>query len=363
MPGKTAFDRDGPVHSREVVAELREKLITAFSQLPTRGRSVALVDLPLYFNIGDSLIGLGQFELLHYLPKPERLVFVGARPPMQILRGIDEHRGVILISGGGNFGTVWPDHQRFREHLARELRRTTIIQLPQSIHFDNEADRLSSMRLIGDHEDFHVMVRDRRSIELVEGFGLASVMLVPDSAFAIDAGRSLAPKRDLVFLRRRDSESAQGEIIDSIAASFGDSRSLAGDWAAESDLPFASPLATRLAEYVIPRALRRIRNPRGQLLLWRRLFESRLAIGRRFLSLGRVVVTDRMHAHILCVLLGKPHVFVDNNYRKIERYAESWGTCGPHAVRTEDSASATRTLVRFLADSAPDFENSRVGFS
>ena len=32
---------------------------------------------------------------------------------------------------------------------------------------------------------------------------------------------------------------------------------------------------------------------------------------------GKVVITDRLHAHVLCLLLGIPHVLLDNNYGKV----------------------------------------------
>ena len=39
-------------------------------------------------------------------------------------------------------------------------------------------------------------------------------------------------------------------------------------------------------------------------------------------------MTDRLHGHILCVLLGVPHVCVDTGFGKIGGFAEAWtGGC------------------------------------
>jgi pyruvyl transferase EpsO len=36
------------------------------------------------------------------------------------------------------------------------------------------------------------------------------------------------------------------------------------------------------------------------------------------------VVTDRLHTHILCLLLGIPHAVLDNNYGKVGRFISCW---------------------------------------
>jgi pyruvyl transferase EpsO len=47
---------------------------------------------------------------------------------------------------------------------------------------------------------------------------------------------------------------------------------------------------------------------------------NRLARGVRQLARARVVVTDRLHVHIISLLMGKPHAVLDNSYGKIARF-------------------------------------------
>ena len=42
------------------------------------------------------------------------------------------------------------------------------------------------------------------------------------------------------------------------------------------------------------------------------------------LSTGGLVVTDRLHAHILSLLLDIPHVLLDNSYGKVAGFADQW---------------------------------------
>jgi pyruvyl transferase EpsO len=36
------------------------------------------------------------------------------------------------------------------------------------------------------------------------------------------------------------------------------------------------------------------------------------------------VVTDRLHAHLLCLLLGLPHVVLNDRHGKVRGYWETW---------------------------------------
>jgi pyruvyl transferase EpsO len=46
-----------------------------------------------------------------------------------------------------------------------------------------------------------------------------------------------------------------------------------------------------------------------------------------------VVITDRLHAHILSLLLDLPHAVLDNSYGKLHRFLDAW---------TGDAASVQR---------------------
>jgi exopolysaccharide biosynthesis predicted pyruvyltransferase EpsI len=46
--------------------------------------------------------------------------------------------------------------------------------------------------------------------------------------------------------------------------------------------------------------------------------------GLYLLSLGRIVITDRLHAHILCLLLGIPHVLLDTASGRSRDFYETW---------------------------------------
>src|SRR5262249_19982893 len=58
------------------------------------------------------------------------------------------------------------------------------------------------------------------------------------------------------------------------------------------------------------------------------------------LSLGRVVITDRMHGHIFCLLMRIPHILLNNDYGKNWNFHESWTRESPlcHLARNPKDA-------------------------
>ena len=61
-----------------------------------------------------------------------------------------------------------------------------------------------------------------------------------------------------------------------------------------------------------------------RLIHYNTLAKLRLNRGIQQLQSGERVITDRLHAHILSILLGIPHVVMDNNYGKIGGFIKAW---------------------------------------
>ena len=76
---------------------------------------------------------------------------------------------------------------------------------------------------------------------------------------------------------------------------------------------------------------------------------ARLIRGLRILSAGKVVVTDRLHAHILCLLMNIPHVLLDNSYGKVNNFVDTWTKDSP-LVHLSDSISSVPDLLASICD-------------
>ena len=71
---------------------------------------------------------------------------------------------------------------------------------------------------------------------------------------------------------------------------------------------------------------------RAAMLAWAGVATEHQRRGIELLCSASVVVTDRLHAHVLSLLLGIPHVVTDNVSGKIRSFHETW---------TSDSELAT----------------------
>jgi pyruvyl transferase EpsO len=65
---------------------------------------------------------------------------------------------------------------------------------------------------------------------------------------------------------------------------------------------------------------------------------QRFGRGIRQIGRARAIVTDRLHVHILSLLLGKPHAVLDNSYGKIGRFMAAFSGRTDLAYRAKSLA-------------------------
>ncbi|MGH7146335.1 MAG: polysaccharide pyruvyl transferase family protein [Nitrospiraceae bacterium] len=301
----------------DIVARLSKKIDDVLQPIVPSGKPCALVGFPNYPNVGDSAIWLGTRGYLDRHGAPVVYACDTTTYSQEQLRA-QLKNGVILLQGGGNLGDLWPDHQRLREAVIEAFPDKKIVQLPQTIHF-KETTSLARARAVFDrHPDLTILARDQRSLEFARNEFRAKTFLCPDMAFALGSlQRPQSPRSQIVWLARTDIE-AIGRYL---RIPSGEVEQI--DWL--EDRPSVTLCANEFLTRQIchhPRALRRLSGPLSR--TYDPLARERLMRGRRMLSMGQVVITDRLHGHILCLLLGIPHVLLDNNYGKISRFFETW---------------------------------------
>ena len=78
-----------------------------------------------------------------------------------------------------------------------------------------------------------------------------------------------------------------------------------------------------------------------------RYARERLIFGLGLLSKGSMVITDRLHAHILCCLLGVRHLLFDSMDGKVSALYEAW-TRGAKTARLLGSVDDLAGMVHEL---------------
>jgi pyruvyl transferase EpsO len=304
---------EGSYVSKDAVplAALIEQVVERLLEGSTK---CALLDFPIQRNVGDAAIWTATSRLLKKLGT--RVAYAAemeAYSPRRLSRRVGD--GPILFAGGGNFGDLYPEHQRFRERVIRDFPEKRIIQLPQTVHFSGSRSLEQASRFVSSHRDITLLARDRKSLSELRGGFDAPSLLCPDMAlFLGPIPAAPRPRRDLLWLVRADSESGGwfSEIPD------------AEDWGDPKDLP------TRLLVRLEQRAPRVVGRPKT----YRNIASRRLDGGLALIGAARVVVTDRLHGHILCTLMGKRHVLLDDAHGKIRSFWETWAEGAGHSLVT-----------------------------
>ncbi len=331
-----------------LVASLRARLDEVLDPLLADVSRCALVDFPNYPNVGDSAIWLGERAFLR--DRGIDVVYVcdvDTYTPEE-LRSVLGPRDAILLHGGGNFGDLYPRHQRLRERVVADFPRHRIVQLPQTLRFESPEAAGRAGEVLAGHPDFHVLARDTESVRIASELGL-NTRLSPDAAFALGSLPRAEPAVDVFWLSRTDGERAVGAVPETsggltvdVADWFPGPPRGPGEW---SRAGFREVRRRVLAgSGPARRSARRRVAPR---------FDDRAAAevarGAALLSRGRTVVTDRLHGHILSLLLGIPHVVLDTRHGKISGFREAWTRDAEGVVPASTPAAALAAAARLLA--------------
>jgi len=308
-----------PAPAEAVVRQVDDRLDTALRAAIPSG-PVALLNIPTHTNVGDHAITLGELAWLRRAG--HEIVYTCALDdysPARLAERIGT--GSILLHGGGNLGDLWPHHQRFRENVLAQFPGHKVVQLPQSIKFSSQDNLDTARRAFAGHPDFTLLLRDGAAYEFAqEQFDCPSA-LSPDSACALGPlTRRCQADTDILVLGRTDHESDTR-----LDQELGED-TLYVDWLGNTSRRFDA--LRRIIALGGPAARKtRASHALGAPIL-RRSYEAlardRLELGLSLLSRARVVVTDRLHAHILCTLLRIPHVICDTGYGKVGGYHRAW---------------------------------------
>ncbi|XP_076439132.1 uncharacterized protein LOC143278005 [Babylonia areolata] len=318
--------------SKEVIDEAARVHVNLLSSLIGQKKYVILIGAASFENKGDPAITIGELKVfkrlnlkLVYYVNEENCTDHFFRNAVDVASRFSRDELVIMMQGGGNIiGYEGVNHCRMKAFQEFPTHQT--ILLSQSVYMRGSRSWVEKMvEVYCCRPQLSIFLRDRLSLSIASRLFTngTRLFLAPDMAFGVGAvARFSPPFHDLLWLRRADDESPRyGDLPDFPP---GVSVHVADWWRAGWD------------------------TPRGTGTL--ETAHNVLQNGFLFLQRGRVVVTERLHGHILCTLLDVPHVILDNADRKLSSYHLTW-TRGVRNVRLARSASeAGRLALQLLAD-------------
>jgi len=342
-----------------MLEKLRHILTETWRGLLPSGSKCALALYPDHWNAGDAAIWWGTRKLLAELGVEVRYACdPWSYDPVELRRALPE--GPVLLLGGGNFGDVYPPEESLRNRILEDFCSRRIIQLPQSIWFRSQEGIDRMAKLLAAQSDFMLLLRDRESLEFARTrFPETHAALCPDASLALDLTMASAnPEVPVLALWRNDSE-----LCGPLPAVPSDW--IVRDWTLKNGILPAEE-ASQIAGAVRffkewvgnPPAIGSPCPPERRLAWsqqssrWDELAEERTLRGCRILTSGRMIVTNRLHAHLLCAMMGKPHVVCDTSNGKVFAYRDTWndanGSCGSAFVHFANSpAEAVEIAAEF----------------
>lgn len=284
---------------------LRDACRDAFDKLHEGVSRLVFTDFPDYANVGDSAIALGQWEYWNSKGITVDSVYSVPIEPRRVSRS----HFPVVINGGGNFGGLYPDLSEHRYQLAETLDQSTLlIQEPQSVHFVDDQAHEEFIHRMSARENMRIGVRDQVSFDLLK-HDVPNLILSPDAVHLLGPIESAPAQQPVVILARTDSESDQKasplESRDWLNDPVRLSASAWFSWRSRQ-LPLIKPLFYR------------------QPAVWRAKAQRRLSRGVAVLSVGETIITDRLHAMLIGLQMGRRVIAIDNNNRKLTSYAETW---------------------------------------
>ncbi|HWE46365.1 MAG TPA: polysaccharide pyruvyl transferase family protein [Caulobacteraceae bacterium] len=350
--------------SDDANARHRDRLLELYRPLIDPTRPVALVDFQDTKNCGDHAIWLGQRLLLRRLGV-EVVYECSHETYDKAAMAAALGSGTVLISGGGSFGDLYPDYMLFKLAVIEDFPDNEIILFPQTAMFFTTTVLEQTVAAIARHGKVTVTSRDvltHRTLTRALG-DKARMVQAPDMACMIEGlRRDVRPYFDVVWISRDDGESNGG------------SRPLT---ASGLDL---LPRRFHLGAFDDPIKIEALGKIGGRRLFatdWYRMMvdeqsletdyaaltlEARSAVwvarAVRLLSYGKLVITDRLHGHILCTLAGIPHILLNNSYGKNYAYFETWSRPSPLCRLAASPERAWAKALAMLGEPQPARDGS-----
>lgn len=316
----------------DYVDHMRSETLQSFDKLLADVHEVVLTDFPDHENVGDSAIALGELE--YFAAKKIKVVDIYCVGTLY--KKVYETRYPVVIHGGGNFGGLYPAVENHRYAMAQRLNPgSLLIQAPQSVHFVSEVARENFEGLLATRTKFRMAVRDNLSASRVSD-ALSDYVLSPDAVHMLGHIQAPPPSQQIIVLARTDAESAVGSDLDRE-----ESRSV--DWL--KDYTWTRQMTLLRWKYRYLGRLGDWLNPSVD--RWKEIAQSRMDRGVSILATGETVVTDRLHAMLIGLQMGRRVVAIDNNNRKLSSYADTWfGSSNPDVTFASSFEDAIQIASR-----------------
>ena len=259
-----------------------------------RNCDAILLQTPLHGNVGDHAIAEAEIEFLKKMKIPT-CDFPWSAGKERLLAKVTPSGKIILVTGGGYLGQLWPEEEkRFRETV-KAYRRNRIIVFPQTIWFDLSSEEgkkclEQSREVYGSHPNLTMFVREKYSLQFMQKYmPEVKVGIVPDMVMGMDKRGESGRRSGALICVRNDREGLickdeYQNLINLIKGQYHDLRT--------TDTVISEPIKIDDRDKVLDKKLQEFSN-------------------------SQIVITDRLHGMIFAAITETPCIVLKSLSHKV----------------------------------------------
>jgi pyruvyl transferase EpsI len=259
-------------------------------------KKIILTLTPRHKNMGDHAIAIASKKFIEENFKDYEFLELDMHDIYKYGRALKSYltpEDIVMILGGGNMGDMYLNDENQRRFIIKKFKNNRIVSLPQTIDFSNTENGKKELektkKIYNSHKNLLLVAREEKSFEIMKSFfGESRVIKSPDMVLYLDEKKT--GKRDGVLLcLRKDKEGVLPEKFEkSITASL------------IKKYKVVKTMDTVLEENQ-DKSTREIK-----------LKKIITEIGR-----SKLVITDRLHGMIFCVITGTPCIVLETFNHKV----------------------------------------------
>ncbi|MFN4025140.1 MAG: hypothetical protein ACK4MQ_09915 [Hyphomonas sp.] len=331
-----------PAADASLLAQQADEISTFLDHYIPAGSRVALLQFPYDGNVGMHMMWLAINDYLE--ARGVDIAYAAHEWNFNISDMISAvGDGAILFIGGVTVSRLWPGHAKVKRMVAAACPDNRLISLPSTMLFVDDDDRREAGAIFGDHRDVVLMARDPVSAEsALEVFPPhISIPAIHDTTFLLPPQpRKTDPDAHDVLWLARDDEEGAGFRPPAEVKVF--------DW---PDLNMTAPsvlMGRACSRFRRSVPLFRSKANAAVRQSYKAISQYVLSTGNRTLDTGRVLVTDRLHPHVLTMLRAQPSVLLPDRFGK-NRAVWEYSSRAYSTVHWADTAEQALEIASALA--------------
>ena len=259
-----------------------------------------------YQNLGDMAITYAQSKFLKEIYPEATIILIPSLETYtatKMIQKLISKDDIITITGGGNMSDLYQSLEDARLHVLKSFPNNKIICFPQTISYSNTKKGVKrkkiSCSVYNQHQNLFLFAREKESYEKMKVFfPNINVECCPDIVLYLN---KLLPKMERNFITcclRNDKEKNISDTFKEKILDYLRKKSL--------NIKCIDTVNVDIKDCVPERYEEALEQ------FWLIIKESRL------------VITDRLHCMIFCIITGTPCIVLDNSNHKIKGVYETW---------------------------------------